>query len=264
MAELGPDFTNDLESLLSNPNQTIDEVRTAADEMAEEKIRDLPFLFQSPARRMWSSNADSILATMVENLPPAEDLAKATAVAGAVGVGAATVAAQAGLDAQTPEEAIVDAVVNTVVDHAAEVVLDTVSPTYDSTPDTTSAVDVEETPEPEVTTESTGMDLVAISTALNESRFLNDQVEIIEAAMGQIAQASVRVDKIERTFSIGIDDEYRGGQTIIGTIDGVGEVEIHLKASADISSLRPNHNSDLSLTLHKWNGIRKRLELYAQ
>ena len=264
MAELGPDFTNDLESLLSNPNQTIDEVRAAADEMAEEKIRDLPFLFQSPARRMWSSNADSILATMVENLPPAEDLAKAAAVAGAVGVGAATVAAQAGLDAQTPEEAIVDAVVNTVVDHAAEVVLDTVSPTYDSTPDTTSVVDVKETPEPEVTTESTGMDLVAISTALNESRFLNDQVEIIEAAMGQIAQASVRVDKIERTFSIGIDDEYRGGQTIIGTIDGVGEVEIHLKASADISSLRPNHNSDLSLTLHKWNGIRKRLELYAQ
>ena len=264
MAELGPDFTNDLESLLSNPNQTIDEVRAAADEMAEEKIRDLPFLFQSPARRMWSSNADSILATMVENLPPAEDLAKAAALAGAVGVGAATVAAQAGLDAQTPEEAIVDAVVNTVVDHAAEVVLDTVSPTYDSTPDTTSAVDVEETPEPEVTTESTGMDLVAISTALNESRFLNDQVEIIEAAMGQIAQASVRVDKIERTFSIGIDDEYRGGQTIIGTIDGVGEVEIHLKASADISSFRPNHNSDLSLTLHKWNGIRKRLELYAQ
>ena len=264
MAELGPDFTNDLESLLSNPNQTIDEVRAAADEMAEEKIRDLPFLFQSPARRMWSSNADSILATMVENLPPAEDLAKAAAVAGAIGVGAATVAAQAGLDAQTPEEAIVDAVVNTVVDHAAGVVLDTVSPTYDSTPDTTSAVDVEETPEPEVTTESTGMDLVAISTALNESRFLNDQVEIIEAAMGQIAQASVRVDKIERTFSIGIDDEYRGGQTIIGTIDGVGEVEIHLKTSADISPFRPNHNSDLSLTLHKWNGIRKRLELYAQ
>ena len=264
MADLGADFTNDLESLLSNPNQSIDEVRAAADEMAEEKIRDLPFFFQSPARRMWSSNADSILAKMVENLPPPEDLAKAAAVAGAVGVGAATVAAQAGLDAQTPEEAIVDAVVNTVVDHAAEVVLDTVSPTYDSKPDTTSEVAVEETPEPEVTSESSGLDLVAISTALNESRFLNDQVEIIEAAMGKIAQASVRVDKIERTFSIGIDDEYRGGQTIIGSIDGVGEVEVHLKASADISSFRSNHNSDLALTVHKWNGIRKRLELYAQ
>ena len=264
MEDLGPNFTNDLESLISNPNKSLDEIRAKADEMAEEKIGDLPFFFQSPARRVWSNNADSILAKMVENLPPPEDLAKAAAVAGAVGVGAATVASQAGLDAQTPEEAIVDAVVNTVVDHAAEVVSDTVSPTYDSGPDTTSEDAVEETPEPELTAESTRLDLVTISTALNESRFLNDQVEIIEAARGKVAQASVRVDKIERTFSIGIDDEYRGGQTIIGKIDGVGEVEVHLKASANVSSFMPNHNSDLSLTLHKWNGIRKRLELYAQ
>ena len=125
-------------------------------------------------------------------------------------------------------------------------------------------VEIVENTEPEHIPESTGLDLVAISTALNESRFLNDQVEIIESAKGQMAQASVRVEKIERTFSIGIDDEYRGGQTVIGSIDGVGEVEIHLKASADISAFRPNHNSELTLTLHKWNGIRKRLELYAQ
>ena len=62
MTDLGPDFTNDIENLLSNPNQSLEEVRAAADEIAEEKIRDLPFLFQSPARRMWSNNADSILA----------------------------------------------------------------------------------------------------------------------------------------------------------------------------------------------------------
>ena len=263
MSDFGPEFTNDLENLLSNPNQSLDEARAAADEMAEEKIRDLPFLFQSPARRMWSNNADSILARMVENLPPAEDVAKAAAVASAVGIGAATVAAQAGLDAQNPEEAIVNAVVNTVVENAAEVVLDTVSPTYESPPDTTSSEVVTDTG-PEATIESSSLDLLAISTALNESRYLNDQVEIIESVSGKIAHASVRVDKLERTFSIGIDDEYRGGQTIIGSIDGVGEVEIHLKASADISSIRPNHNSEFTLSLHKWNGIRKRLELYAQ
>ena len=263
MSDFGPEFTNDLENLLSNPNQSLDEARAAADEMAEEKIRDLPFLFQSPARRMWSSNADSILAKIVENLPPPEDVAKAAAVASAVGIGAATVAAQAGLDTQTPEEAIVNAVVNTVVENAAEVVLDTVSPTYESVPETTSSIEVVTDTEPETTIESSGLDLLAISTALNESRYLNDQVEIIESVSGKIAQASVRVEKLERTFSIGIDDEYRGGQTIIGSIDGVGEVEVHLKASADISSIRPNHNSEFALSLHKWNGIRKRLELYA-
>jgi len=264
MSDFGPEFTNDLENLLSNPNQSLDEARAAADEMAEEKIRDLPFLFQSPARRMWSSNADSILAKIVENLPPPEDVAKAAAVASAVGIGAATVAAQAGLDTQTPEEAIVNAVVNTVVENAAEVMLDTVSPTYESVPETTSSIEVVTDTEPEATIESSGLDLLAISTALNESRYLNDQVEIIESVSGKIAHASVRVDKLERTFSIGIDDEYRGGQTIIGSIDGVGEVEVHLKASTDISSIIPNHNSDFALSVHKWNGIRKRLELYAQ
>ena len=173
-------------------------------------------------------------------------------------------AAQTGLDTQTPEEAIVNAVVNTVVENAAEVMLDTVSPTYESVPETTSSIEVVTDTEPETPIESSGLDLLAISTALNESRYLNDQVEIIESVSGKIAHASVRVDKLERTFSIGIDDEYRGGQTIIGSIDGVGEVEVHLKASTDISSIIPNHNSDFALSVHKWNGIRKRLELYAQ
>ena len=49
MSDFDPEFTNDIENLLSNPNQSLDEARAAADEMAEEKIRDLPFLFQSPA-----------------------------------------------------------------------------------------------------------------------------------------------------------------------------------------------------------------------
>ena len=264
MSDFGPEFTNDLESLVSNPNQSLDDARAAADEIAEQKIRDLPFLLQSPARRMWSSNADSILARMVENLPPVEDVAKAAAIASAVGIGAATVATQAGLDAQNPEDAILDAVVNTVVENAAEVVLDTVSPTYESAPDATSSIEVVTDVEPETTIESSGLDLFAISTALNESRYLNEQVEIIESASGKSVHASVRVDKLERTFSIGINDEYRGGQTIIGSIDGIGEVEVHLKSSADISSISPNHNSEFTLSLHKWNGIRKRLELYAQ
>ena len=157
-----------------------------------------------------------------------------------------------------------DAVVNTVVENAAEVVLDTVSPTYDSTPDTTSEVAVERILNQRLLSESTGLDLVAISTALNESRYPKRPSRNYRGGNGQNRSSIGTRRQIERTFSIGIDDEYRGGQTIIGSIDGVGEVEVHLKASADISSFRPNHNSDFALSLHKWNGIRKRLELYAQ
>ena len=261
MSDFGPNFTNDLENLLSNPNQGLDEARAAADEMAEAKIEELPFLFRSPTRRIWDANADSILAKIVENLPPPEDLVKAAALASAVGVGAATVAAQAGLDAQSPQEVVVGAVVNTVVDHAAEAVLETVTPIEE---DPIPEVETHEHPEPESITEVSGLDLAQVAAALNEARYLNDQIQIVESAKGQTVFASVRVEKIERTFSIGIEDEYRGGQTIIGSIEGVGEVEVHLKPSAEISDLRSNHNSELELSVHKWNGIRKRLELYAQ
>ena len=271
MSDMGPEFVNDLENMLSNPNQSIGEARAAADEIAEQKISELPFLFQSPARRMWSKNADSILANIVENLPPAEDLAKAAALASAVGVGAAAVATQAGLEGQTPQDAVVDAVVNTVIDQAAGVVMDSVVPVEEvSVTETEPQVEQESTsiPEPEAVSESdaetVGLDLVSVATALSESRFLNDQVEIVESTKGLTAIASVRVEKIERTFSIGIDDEYRGGQTIIGGIEGVGDVEIHLKPSMDMSDIRINQSSNLTLSLHKWNGIRKRLELYAQ
>ena len=66
MTDLEADFTNDIENLLSNP-YGLEEVRAAADEITEEKIRD--YVSPVTTRRMWSSNADSILATMVENLP---------------------------------------------------------------------------------------------------------------------------------------------------------------------------------------------------
>jgi len=271
MSDMGPEFVNDLENMLSNPNQSIDEARAAADEIAEQKISELPFLFQSPARRMWSKNADSILANIVENLPPAEDLAKAAALASAVGVGAAAVATQAGLEGQTPQDAVVDAVVNTVIDQAAGVVMDSVVPVEEvSVTETETQVEQESAsiPEPEAVSEpdaeTIGLDLASVAAALSESRFLNDQVEIVESTKGLTAIASVKVGKIERTFSIGIDDEYRGGQTIIGSIEGVGDVEIHLKPSMDMSDIRINQSANLTLSLHKWNGIRKRLELYAQ
>ena len=154
-----------------------------------------------------------------------------------------------------PQEAVVGAVVNTVVDHAAEAVLETVSPLEE---DPISEVKTQEHPEPESIAEVSGLDLVQVAAALNEARYLNDQIQIIESAKGQTAIASVRVEKIERTFSIVFEDEYRGGQTIVGSIEGVGDVEVHLKPSAEISELRPNHNSALTMLTTKPLGVIRR------
>ena len=270
---LDADFTKELENLVANPESTIESVRAQADVMAEEKINELPFLFRSPARRMWDSNADSILSKIRGNLPPPEDFAKAAAVAGAVGVGAAAVAAHAGMETQSPQEAIVNAVVDTVIDHAAGAVLESVAPVAEAPPaepETIPEAEPVAAPTPELETAATaaadsgGLDLEDVTRRLTEARFLNDQVAVVASTEGLTTSAAVHINSLERTFSIGIDDAYRGGQTIIGSIDGVGEVEIHLKAGADTSGYTHHHTETFTVSVHKWNGIRKRIELNAQ
>jgi hypothetical protein len=125
---------------------------------------------------------------------------------------------------------------------------------------------VSEKPEPSISVlpEVSTLDLSQVSTSLNESRFLNDQQAIIAETEGKKTFVILQVEKIERTFSIGLDDAYRGGQTVIGVVDGVGEVEIHLKPDYDIGGIRSHSDLAIVVSVHKWNGIRKRLELNAQ
>ncbi len=290
LSQMGPEFGAELEALVATPDQSLATARAKADLMAAEKINELPFLFRAPARRMWDSNADSILVRIAENLPPPEELAQAAVVAGAMGAGAVAVAAHTGREAKSPQEAVVDAVVDMVVEYAAGDVLGAVSPIAEAPapvaePEPVPEPEVEPAPAPEPPVEALepeqpaeapapespsevaisdgGLDLVDVIGRLNKARFLNDQIAVIESTEGLSTTASVHIDRLERTFSIGIDDAYRGGQTIIGSIEGIGEVEIHLKADVDTSGLNTNDSESFTVSVHKWNGIRKRLELNA-
>lgn len=283
LSQLGPEFGAELEALVAAPDQSLATARAKADLMAAEKINELPFLFRAPARRMWDSNADSILARVAQNLPPPEELAQAAVVAGAMGAGAVAVAAHAGLEAKSPEDAVVDAVVDTVVEHAAGAVLqaslpeaevpepEPSVPVPDPEPQPSVPVDdrepvveaAEVAPSASPPTSDGGLDLADITRRLNEARFLNDQIAVIDSTEGLSTTALVQIDRLERTFSIGIDDAYRGGQTVIGSIEGIGEVEIHLKADVDTSVMVARQSESFTVSVHKWNGIRKRLELNA-
>ena len=61
-----------------------------------------------------------------------------------------------------------------------------------------------------------------------------------------------------------MDDAYRGGNTVIAEILGVGEVEIRLRNDVDSGSFRSGSEHSLNASIAGWNGIRKRLILYAQ
>ncbi len=107
-------------------------------------------------------------------------------------------------------------------------------------------------------------DLGAIATVLSEARFLNDQNEIDKAVEGKMATIELTISKIERSFAIGLDPAYRGGQTIIGQVAGVGEVEVHLLPDVDVSGFEVESTLPFDIAIDGWNGIRKRLVLNGQ
>jgi hypothetical protein len=68
---------------------------------------------------------------------------------------------------------------------------------------------------------------------------------------------------VDRTFGIGLKDEYRGGSTLIGTLEDDIEVEVRLMSSADASAYHNGSEIMISAEVCDWNGIRKRLILNA-
>ena len=109
------------------------------------------------------------------------------------------------------------------------------------------------------------LNLVDLASAFSEARMLSDQRRLAESVEGQSHDISIKVTTApERTFGIGVDDEYRGGSTIIAEVPGVGEVDIRLRNDVDSSSFRRGSEHSLNASIAGWNGIRKRLILNAQ
>ena len=107
--------------------------------------------------------------------------------------------------------------------------------------------------------------LADVTAAFTNARMLSDQRRLADSVEGQSHDISMKVTAApERTFGIGVDDAYRGGNTVISEVLGVGEVEIRLRSDADSGSFRSGSEHSLNASIAGWNGIHKRLILYAQ
>ena len=107
--------------------------------------------------------------------------------------------------------------------------------------------------------------LADVAAAFTNSRMLSDQRRLADSVEGQSHDISIKVTTApERTFGIGVDDAYRGGSTVISEVLGVGEVEIRLRSDADSGSFRSGSEHSLNASIAGWNGIHKRLIMYAQ
>ena len=101
-----------------------------------------------------------------------------------------------------------------------------------------------------------------IINKMNEARFLNEQRELISSFKGEVFNVSFKVNSVDRTFGIGVSDDYRRGNTL-HVISGNNELEIRMKNDYDTSGISSGQEKSLEVSVVDWNGIRKRLVLHS-
>ena len=120
---------------------------------------------------------------------------------------------------------------------------------------------VEAQPEPQQTPEPTGsMDHLAIIEALSGARLLSEFNEIV--ARSTIQTSTIKVEKTER--SLMATGEYKGGQTITGTLDGgehVVTIRFPVSESEFIEGLKSGQVVQAEGKIYRWSGALKQANL---
>ena len=108
-------------------------------------------------------------------------------------------------------------------------------------------------------------DLELAISGFQEARTLSERSQVMESVSGQSGSVSIRVTSVERTFGIGISDLFRGGNTLVADVKGIGEVEIRLPTNSSMSdSLKSGYEGVMEVTIADWNAVRRRLVLESQ
>ena len=82
-----------------------------------------------------------------------------------------------------------------------------------------------------------------------------------ESLSGDSVTIPIRVNSMERTFGIGLSEEFRGGNTIIAQSGEISELEIRLPKDSDTIHFKPGHETEISVKVADWNAIRRRIIL---
>ena len=108
-------------------------------------------------------------------------------------------------------------------------------------------------------------DLELAISGFQEARTLSERSQVMESVSGKSGPISIRVNSVERTFGIGLSDLFRGGNTLVAEVKGVGEVEIRLPTnSSEATALKSGYEGVMEVSIADWNAVRKRLVLESQ
>tara|TARA_Y100000768_G_scaffold166294_1_gene124523 strand:- start:96 stop:1649 length:1554 start_codon:yes stop_codon:yes gene_type:complete len=287
-------WTLELSEMLENSdsNENIDAIKADFDSRFEEEISQLPLVAQAPARAVWKMKSDALVTVAKTKL--SNDNAKVVAGLGIAGAAIGAVSAinqtdkmnnadvelvpdieQSPIEKEeisesiesshnTPQVEVPDRVEipeqisseEWADEHEVEVpekvdlpdrvsVTEPLSESFSDMPKEGSSVDV-------------GISLDEIINQMNGARFLNEQRELISNYKGKNFDLSFRVNSVDRTFGIGISEEYRRGNTLNVTSES-NEIEVRMRNDYDISDISPGREMSLKVSVVDWNSIRKKL-----
>ncbi len=287
-------WTLELSEMLesSESNENIDAIKEDFDSRFEEEISQLPLVARAPARAIWKMKSDALVTVAKTKL--SNDNAKVVAGLGIAGaaIGAVSAINQPDKMNNADVELVPDIEQSPI---EKEEISESIEPSNNNPqvevpdrveiPEQISSEEWADEHEVEVPEKVDLPDRVSVSEPLSESfsdmskddssgdlgisldeiidqmngaRFLNEQRELISNYKGKNFDLSCRVNSVDRTFGIGISDEYRRGNTIHVTSES-NEIEVRMRNDYDISDISSGREMSLKVSVVDWNSIRKKL-----
>ena len=257
MVSMVENWSLELGQMLENPesNENIDLIKQSMDEKFESEVNQLPLVARTPARAIWNMKSDAIVTIAKTKL--SNDNAKIVA---GLGIAGAAVGALSSVNSITEKD-------ENFIESKSEINMQKESEEKESLESSNSrppdeeiesVIDENMSDENMSDSEVTSISLEEIINQMNGARFLNEQKELISSFKGSIFELSFRVNSVDRTFGIGISDEYKRGNTLHVT-SGINDIEVRMTNDYDSSKILTGTEMSLQVSVDSWNGIRKRL-----
>jgi|TARA_B110000914_G_scaffold91467_1_gene80430 hypothetical protein len=226
---------------------SIEEGRSIADSIFESKSSNLPSVFRTLARKSWIAQADATEAKLIASIGAAAGLSVAgVAVSKAVkSEGAKTEKIQN--ITELKENNSTDTEVKMPVDRLESI----------SEIDTVESLRVTEKEKIPLNT-LVSTPIKEIFNDFSNVRFSSEIKDLEDQHDRKIFSLNFKINEIQRTSGLGLDEKYRGGYTLIASHEDV-DIEIKLPASVPFGYYSMDSEYHLKSSICGWNRIRNRL-----
>jgi len=266
LADLLSEFDSALnyfEGKVTNGELSVDQAMEMANTAFERKSSELPPVLRFSAQKVWEKKASALENVLRSNAPSPSSIAAGAAAIGTVGAIATSAAQNVPASPPPPLPPAAPEPEPPAAPEPEPPAAPEPEPPAAPEPEPPAAPEPEPpaAPEPELPSGnySDQSEIESAMSAFQDAKTISERNSVKDSLSGASSSVQFRVNAVERTFGIGLSDAVRGGNTIIAEVEGVGEVEIRMPSSADVSHIKSGSEGELSCTITDWNAVRRRL-----